>query len=264
MDLTNQSRQIAPEANDIVADRAYTNKREAFVRLLHELGINVTMDYTITEINHPKFIKVGRKRQLFIISCGTLFSGWLPEHMQTPPEGASLVELTDWYVTRSLFRWAPHQDLPGGGIHVRCPQCAGRVNTTAKTRKPKPTNSDGPFIAIEDEYCCLAHPSLGVELLDSFQRIPYGTPAWKQSYSRRNIIEKSNAMIKDKGALDSGWCRAFGLAAHTIAALALAVVHNLRAPNYRWVHDQERKSGLGGFYQGAPHPCGGVPSGYSQ
>ena len=30
------------------------------------------------------------------------------------------------------------------------------------------------------------------------------------------------------GGLNAGWCRAFGLAAHTIGALALAVVHNLR------------------------------------
>ena len=35
-------------------------------------------------------------------------------------------------------------------------------------------------------------------------------------------------MLKDKGGLKAGWCRAFGLAAHTIGALALAVVHNLR------------------------------------
>ena len=36
------------------------------------------------------------------------------------------------------------------------------------------------------------------------QRIPYGTLAWKQSYGRRNIIEKSNAMLKDKGGLNAG------------------------------------------------------------
>ena len=35
-------------------------------------------------------------------------------------------------------------------------------------------------------------------------------------------------MLKDKGGLDAGWCRAFGLAAQTIGALALAVVHNLK------------------------------------
>ena len=35
-------------------------------------------------------------------------------------------------------------------------------------------------------------------------------------------------MIKDKGGLKPGWCRSFGLAAHTIGALALAIAHNLK------------------------------------
>ena len=115
-----------------------------------------------------------------------------------------------------------------GGKQFICPQCAGKVATTAKTRMARTTNSDGPFLPIEDEYCCLGPASVSLALLDSFQRIPYGTLAWKQSYGRRNIIEKSNATLKDKGGLQAGWCRAFGLAAHTIGALALAVVHNLR------------------------------------
>ena len=34
-------------------------------------------------------------------------------------------------------------------------------------------------------------------------------------------------MIKDKGALKAGWCRSFGLAAHTIGVLALAIAHNV-------------------------------------
>lgn len=65
--------------------------------------------------------------------------------------------------------------------------------------------------------------------LDTFQPIPYGTPAWKQSYGRRNSIETRNSILKDKGGLNAGRCRAFGVAAQTIGALALAVVHNLKA-----------------------------------
>ena len=37
------------------------------------MDINVTMDYTTTEINNPKFIKVGREeKQQILISVGTL------------------------------------------------------------------------------------------------------------------------------------------------------------------------------------------------
>ena len=35
-------------------------------------------------------------------------------------------------------------------------------------------------------------------------------------------------MIKDKGGLKAGWCRVFGLAAHTLGALALAIAHNVK------------------------------------
>ena len=222
--VVEQSRRIAPRLGEVIVDRGYSTKREKFVRLVHELGINVAMDYTITDISHPKPIKVGRRGQRLLASCGDFFSPWLPEHLQIPPDDAS----PTWYTDRALWRWKPNQNLNSGGKQFLCPQCAGKVDTTAKTRIARATNSDGPFLSIEDEYCCLGLASVSLALLDSFQRIPYGTLAWKQSYGRRNIIKKSNAMLKDKGGLNAGWCRAFGLAAHTIGALALAVVHNLR------------------------------------
>ena len=222
--IVEQTQRIAPNLGEVVVDRGYSTKRKKFNRLVHALGINVVMDYTITDIDHPKLIKVGRKGQRLLASCGDLFSPWLPEDKQIPPENAD----PDWYTKRALWRWKPNQNLQNGGKQFLCPQCAGKVATNAKTRIARAPNSDGPFLSIEDEYCCLGLASVSLALLDSFQRIPYGTLAWKQSYGRRNIIEKSNAMLKDKGGLNAGWCRAFGLAAHTIGALALAVVHNLK------------------------------------
>ena len=70
--------------------------------------------------------------------------------------------------------------------------------------------------------------SITADKLDAYQDIAYGTPAWKQSYGRRNPSEKTFSMIKDKGGLKPGWCRSFGLAAHTLGALALAIAHNLK------------------------------------
>ena len=71
-------------------------------------------------------------------------------------------------------------------------------------------------------------PASPVDLLDTYQDIPFGTPAWKRSYGRRNPVEKTFSMIKDKGGLKAGWCRVFGLAAHTLGALALAIAHNVK------------------------------------
>ncbi|MCQ3805382.1 MAG: transposase [Acidimicrobiia bacterium] len=70
--------------------------------------------------------------------------------------------------------------------------------------------------------------SVPVDLLDSYQDIPFGTRAWKRSYGRRNPSEKTISMLKDKGGLKAGWCRSFGLAAHTIGVLALAIAHNVK------------------------------------
>ena len=67
-----------------------------------------------------------------------------------------------------------------------------------------------------------------MDLLDAYQDIPWGTPAQDKSYGRRNPSEKTISMIKDKGGLKAGWCRSFGLAAHTIGVLALAIAHNVK------------------------------------
>lgn len=37
--------------------------------------------------------------------------------------------------------------------------------------------------------------SISVDKLDAYQDIPYGTPAWKRSYGRRNPVETTFSMI---------------------------------------------------------------------
>ena len=69
--------------------------------------------------------------------------------------------------------------------------------------------------------------TLSVEQLDNHQRNAYGTTNWATDYAGRNPVEGVNSMIKDDGSFDKASCRAFGLAAHTLAALMAAVIHNL-------------------------------------
>ena len=45
---------------------------------------------------------------------------------------------------------------------------------------------------------------------------------------RRLQVENVNSMVKDDGGLDPKMCRARGLGAHTLAALAAAIAHNLK------------------------------------
>ena len=70
--------------------------------------------------------------------------------------------------------------------------------------------------------------TLGVDELDNHQRNAFGTTKWATDYAGRNPVEGVNGMIKDDGSLEKDSCRAFGLAAHTLAALMAAVIHNLK------------------------------------
>ena len=104
--------------------------------------------------------------------------------------------------------------------------------TTAKTRNPnrpnRTHNPDLPTVAVLDtEYCCDGMITLSVGQLDNHQRNAYGTTNWATDYAGRNPVEGVNSMIKDDGSFDKASCRAFGLAAHTLAALMAAVIHNL-------------------------------------
>ena len=70
--------------------------------------------------------------------------------------------------------------------------------------------------------------TIEIEKLDFYQKNPYGTPAWRASYGRRNIVETANSTLKPDKGREIGRCQAFGLAANTMASIALAVAHNLK------------------------------------
>ena len=70
--------------------------------------------------------------------------------------------------------------------------------------------------------------TLQVDQLDNYQRNAYGTTEWATDYAGRNPVEGVNGMIKNGGSFDRESCRAFGLAARTLAAVAATVIHNLK------------------------------------
>ena len=249
-----QARQVAPHITEVVADRGYTPKRESFMRPLHAQGIDVVMDYMETQRTTPTVVLAGRKQQTLLLHCGTLLPSWLPESLHAPPADLTGAELTDWYRSRAKWRWTKHQRVRPGRVQFRCPQCAGRIRTNARTRSPRPTARTRPTpraATISSEFCCDGLATLTLAQLDSVQRIPYGTPAWQKAYARRNHVESVNARLKDRGGLKPGWCRAFGATAHALGTIALAIVHNISlALNERTVdsmtteqpHQQRRRT----------------------
>ena len=233
LDLVDRALEIAPGIEDIIADRAYTNKRKTFCRELHKQGMDVVMDYNPGEVERPVPVYVGRNdKQQLMRHLGSFFSPWLPEKLLVPSPDLTGEAFEDWCVDRSPWRWTVHRYLKGGAVQLICPQCAGRVKTSAKTRTSNliPTKSPVPYLAIDDkyEYCCEGLVTVPVEKLDSYQRIPSGTPAWTKSYKgRRNNSETKNSMIGDKGNFAVGWCRVFNQIAITLGALAKVIARNL-------------------------------------
>ena len=179
LDLVARAMQIAPGIKEVVADRGYTNKRKTFCRELHKQGINTVMDYNPGEIPKPKSIKAGRngKQQLFL-HLGSFFPPWLPESLQARPQGLTGTKLEEWYTDRALWRWTVHKYLKNGGVQLVCPQCAGRVKTSAKTRNPNatPNKNPVPSLAIDDEYCCEGKTSVPVKKLDGSKASPPKPP----------------------------------------------------------------------------------------
>ncbi|MDE0231065.1 MAG: hypothetical protein OXI56_01250 [bacterium] len=225
-----------PNLTTIVADMGYTIYGEAFVRPLHRLGINVVMDYPEAHQDTVETVEIGPEgeEQVLLLHCGTFLVEWTPEYFLIPPPHLTGKERADWYAERDKYTWKPiGKPDKNGNIRFRCPQCDGRVKTNAKTCiRSKRSQRKAPHVAnIDQEYCCNGTITIPVEQLDTYQRIPFGTPAWKKSYGRRMQIENLNSLVKNDGGLKDGWCRALGQAAFNFGLLALLVAHNLRQPN---------------------------------
>ena len=230
--VSNQAQRNAPNLRAVKADPAYTVKPK-FIRPLRLEGWELVMAQPKNVPTRTSTVTAGRNDTILIENCGTFLHAYTPSHLLTPSTKLTGKKLWDFYTDRAKWRWSVVAREPDGSIRFRCPQCAGRVLTSAKTRNPTPTarnNADElPIdVMIDDEYCCDGTVLIKLKYLDNYQRCPYGTWAWKTDYNGRNPSENSNSMLKDRGGLDKRSCRAFGLAAHTIAAVMLAVIHNLQ------------------------------------
>ena len=234
-------RKNAPNIKDITADRGYSTKRETFVRPVHQAGVNLTRDYKEFVRSRAKTIPIGatkKTKEFAHIHCGTVLPHWITRYWEKPP--ARLLrpdkkgDLAQWYARRAkLLRWADRgffKTQAGeitGDKRFQCPACSNFCDDpTAKTL----TSYDHPKTLAKSDTtrCCGGVVTIKVEDLDDYQLIPYGTPAWQIAYGRRNLVETVNSMFKPDKGREIGRCQAFGLAANTMASIALAVAHNLK------------------------------------
>jgi hypothetical protein len=78
---------VCSSLRDVVADRAYTMCRaEAFRRYLHELGINLTMDFSTAQrarVHQLAIPRRGGATDVVVMNCGTVLHPSVPEHRQS-------------------------------------------------------------------------------------------------------------------------------------------------------------------------------------
>ena len=192
-----------PNLKEIIADRGYTIYGIAFVRPLHRMGINVVMDYKDAHQKIIKTVTIGPEggEQVLLLHCGTFLVEWTPEYFLIPPKDLKGEKRAKWYAKRDKYRWTPiGKPDKNGAIRFRCPQCDGRVKTNAKTRiRSKRSQRKAPYATtIDQEYCCQGTLTIPVEKLDTYQHIPFGTPAWKKRYGGRGQIENLNSLVKKR------------------------------------------------------------------
>lgn len=255
------ARNNAPNAARVIADMGYSQSPR-FLTGSRQIGYSPDFDYKSerggkgrpNQIVHQVRIGSTDGGEFVLMNDGVILPLWTPPEFQAPPTDLSSKALAAWRAERHrLFAWVCIQQLPDGSRRMQCPQCAGKIRTTARTRSkaakaqprqlkrrtrstPGPKPRPIPRIKIDDnyEYCCggvrTIHPESATDKIVQYQDIPHGTPAWKTWYSYRNPSETTNSRAKMKNLLQNGWCRALGLAATTIGAVLVGVALNLDAP----------------------------------
>ena len=248
-----RSKDILTSLEQVIADPGFAEKREHFNRHVHQMRIDLVMKYGKSKVPKTETIKVGRPQQLVVSYAGMILAKYTPEHLLSISKTPTDEETVEHSTKLFKYRWTPIAILGDGSIRFQCPQCAGRVTTNAKTRVHynadgtpnrhlKKPDSTVPLVArIKDEYCCRGTVTIPVEKLDTYQKIPWGTPAWFNRYANRNQIENVNGMLQNRGGLKDGWCRTLNKTGHTLGLLVLAIAHNVRERR-RYRHRQQQKA----------------------
>ena len=223
-----------PAFGTVIADREFS-PRPILVEWLHTKGIDFIMDYAwpLTKKFNP--VTVGQRKESLYQFCGDFFPRCIPEEFKNPPDHSlSDDETRKFFEELSEWRYVPNGSPDANGTRqFLCPQCAGRVRFAAKTRMGKYRHGNHPGLSLgppfDQEWCCDGSINIRVEDLHRWQPVPWYLPAHRELYGAgRNRTENTNSMAKDNGGLSNESCQASGVPAHSMAALALAVVGNVK------------------------------------
>jgi hypothetical protein len=233
--------------DDVVWDPGYSLCKPGSVH--HKLA-QAGIHQTFQPVTHQRGVRPFSGDGVLV--DGQIYSSMLPEDLRdlpAPPRGAPEAEKLAYeakFNLRAQWRMARHAAPDRDeATRWRCPFCAGflRSRDFPKTMRRPATV---PLVAPtgRDRCCAGIQTALPVETA-WWQRIPYGTTAWRISMGRRQVVESVNAALKGTFAdLSRGFVRVMGvtkitvLLGFTLAAYNLDRIRSYRAKHHLDEHGQ--------------------------
>jgi hypothetical protein len=234
--------------DDVVWDPGYSLCKPGTVHhRLAQAGIHQTFQ----PVTHQHGIRPFSGDALLI--DGQLFSSLLPHELRdlpSPPRGASEAEKETYEAKfNQRARWRMMRHTPpdkDGATRWRCPFCSGflRSRNFPKTMR---RSKDIPLVPVADgcDKCCSGILTAQAVEMAWWQRITYGTTAWRISMGRRQVVESVNAALKGVFTdLGRGFMRVMGVTkmtvmlGFTLAAFNLDRIRSYRAKHHLDEHGQ--------------------------
>ena len=228
--------------DDVVWDPGYSLCKPGTVH--HKLA-QAGIHQTFQPVTHQRGARPFSGQGLLI--DGQLYSNLLPDDLKdlsAPPRGASEAEKRSYeakFNLRARWRMARHAAPDAdGATRWRCPFCAGflRSRDIPKTmRRP----ASVPLVAATGTIgsCCPGIQTAYPTETALWQRIPYGTTAWRIAMGRRQVVESVNAALKGAFAdLSRGFVRVTGVTKISVMlGFTLAAFNLDRIRSYRAKHN---------------------------
>ncbi len=224
--------------DDVVWDPGYSLCKPDTTH--HKLA-QARIHQTFQPVSHQRGIRPFSGEALLV--DGQLYSSLLPNELRDlpmPPRGAPeavKVEHETKFNQRARWRMARHAGPDSdGATRWRCPFCAGLLKARQfPTTMRRPVTV--PLVPVDEgrERCCAGIITAMPVELPWWQRIPFGTTAWRLSMGRRQVVESVNAALKGTFAdLSRGFFRVFGQTKMTILLGFTVAGYNLdRIRSYR-------------------------------
>jgi hypothetical protein len=194
-----QAKGAGEPIEDVVWDPGYSLWKPGTVH--HKLA-RAGIHQTFQPVSHQRGIRPFSGDALLI--DGQLFSSLLPDELRdlpSPPRGASEAEKEIYeaqFNLRARWRMMRHSGPDAdGATRWRCPFCAGFLrsrNFPTTMRRPKTV----PLVPVDKgcDRCCNGILTAQAVEMVWWQRITFGTTAWRISMGRRQVVESVNAALK--------------------------------------------------------------------